>query len=133
MSKSSSDDGLFIIVVIITAVVALGVFKFSEAIGVEWEVGLTIIGRMALVLIFWGAWRYLRAYNYYETPVWPIALAGIIWAWFPAIDVWSVQENQPILGDFGYTSYEASKAWWSEWYVKCSAIVVTLVAGYYRP
>ena len=130
MSSRSDDDALFFTLVVFAIGLGFLTYKFSNLIGVDWETGLEMIGKMTLVLVVWGGWKKLNPYS--DTTLWPVALAGLFWAWFPALDVWAYQENSfSSLGSYSYQKTEVKIAWFGQWYSKALILLTTIFGGYF--
>lgn len=130
MSQSSRNDAVFGLILVFSAIVGVLIFKFSNAIGVDWETGLEIILKMAAILGVWAIYKYFSGYNPFT--VWPLVLGGLCWAWFPAVDIWALQESSgSVFGDFQPYNREASIAWYGMWYAKGLVLALTVGGGYF--
>ncbi len=127
MRNRNDQDLLFFILVV---GLSLLTYKFSTWINVDWETGVEVIGKMFLVSLIWVGWKKLNPYHGYV--LWPIAVAGLLWAWFPALDVWAYQESNFLpFEDYSYQQTEVKIAWFGQWYSKALILFTAIFGGYY--
>lgn len=113
---------IFVVVVILT--ILMLVTKFSASIGVDFETGLSILGRSLGVLAI--AFAIVKSELVPFGMVVPAACSGLVWAFFPAIDFWALQ----VVGEFGFGWEIDEVPWWARWYSKAAYVLSPSVGGY---
>lgn len=117
MSNSSSDENAFVVVtIVILGLLALGIWKFSNAINVNFETGLSILLRTGGVLAVCIALLKFDVLSLGQAI--PALLGGLAWAFFPALDYWSAQVTGEI--QFGFSLGEP--VWFARWYSKAAFV-----------
>lgn len=130
MSQSGGNDAFVFLVLSFFAIAGVLIFNFSNTIGVDWKTGLEIILKMAAILVGWSIYKYFSGYDSYT--VWPLVLGGLCWAWFPAVDVWALQESsETIFLEFQTYNQGESIAWYGKWYTKGLVLALTVGGGYF--
>lgn len=125
MSNSSNDENAFIVIaVIILGILALGVWKFSGVINVNFETGLSVLLRtggviaVCLALIKFDILSLGAAI--------PGLVSGLAWAFFPAFDYWALLSVGGVQNGF-----EVSEpVWYARWYSKAAFVLVPSLGGY---
>ncbi|MFZ2524774.1 MAG: hypothetical protein WAW87_05625 [Candidatus Ferrigenium altingense] len=125
MSRDSNDENAFVAVaIIVLGLLALGVWKFSSAIGVNFETGLSVLLRTGGVLAVCIALLKLDILSLGQ--VIPALIGGLAWAFFPALDYWSAQATGEM--QFGFSLGEPM--WYARWYSKAAFVFVPSLGGY---
>lgn len=125
MSSSSNDENAFVIIaVIILGLLAIGVWKFSSAIGVNFETSLSVLLRTGGVLAICIALLKFDVLSLGQ--VFPALIGGLAWAFFPALDYWSAQAAGEV--QFGFSLGEPM--WYARWYSKAAFVFVPSLGGY---
>lgn len=125
MSTNSDFEKLVMLgVAILGGFVALGVFKFSNFIDVDFSTSLSITLRIVGVLAIFFA---LVKFNVVSWPVLlPAMISGLAWASLPALDYWSIKE----LGTVQYGITLGDPKWYSYWYSQIALVASPSIVGY---
>lgn len=125
MSSNSSDENAFILAaLLVLGLLALGVWKFSGAINVNFETGLSVLLRTGGVLAICIMLLKFDVLSLGQAI--PALIGGLIWAFFPALDYWSAQATGQT--QFGFSLGEPM--WYVRWYSKAAFVFVPSLGGY---
>lgn len=126
MSNSSNDENAFVVIaLVVVGLLALGVWKFSGAINVNFDTGLSVLLRVGGVLTICIALLKFDALSLAQ--VIPALIGGLAWAFFPALDYWSAQATGEIT--FGFPLGD-EPMWYARWYSKAAFVFVPSLGGY---
>lgn len=124
-SSSNNDENAFVVVaIVVLGLLALGVWKFSSAINVNFETGSSVLLRTGGVLAICIALLKFDVFSLGQ--VIPALIGGLAWAFFPALDYWSIQATGEI--QFGFSLGEPM--WYARWYSKAAFVFVPSFGGY---
>lgn len=131
MGRSSSDGSENLIVVGIfatLAVVALLVWKFSTAFGLDMATGGRVLSGMAILAILTAV---LVKLDFELIGFLPVIVAALWMCWWPALNYWAAQAQFPLPIDFYPDAEDARPAlWWAAWYTKLGGVLLILGIGY---
>lgn len=130
MSNRNDNDLALLLVILIGGGIALAVWKFSTACGLDMNTGASVMLRLAIPIAL-GAGS-LKFFDDYDTfrfgNVWPVLL-GLVWvAWWPALDYWAAH------AELGYSlslSDEGVTVWYNAWYTEFGVLVALIGGGYF--
>jgi len=114
MSNQNDSDAIAILFIVIVAVAAGLIWKFSQAFNLDFETASTVIMRLVgtLVVIFFVS----RVMPF--SMIYPLALGALWVAFFPALDYWAASDYT----SFGFGRY-GELPWWAEWYTKAGVLI----------
>lgn len=125
MSNNSNDEGTFVVIaLVVLGLLAVGVWKFSAVINVNFETGLSVLLRMGGVLAIFIMLLKFDVLSLGQAI--PALIGGLAWAIFPALDYWSTQATGEI--QFGFSLGEPM--WYARWYSKVAFVFVPSLGGY---
>jgi hypothetical protein len=114
-------------VLAVAALCALGIWRFSQAFGLDMSTGFSVVVRLLAVAVAAGLALYASSSYSFDMfrlgNTWPILLAMLWVAWWPALDYWAAQEVPTFLRD-------TTSVWWDAWYTKAGGIICIVGLGY---
>lgn len=127
MSNNNDSGWIVIVGAILFGLGALAVWKFSTFFGLDMATGWNVLVRLAVVLGL-----VVVAVQFFDAEIadiWPLGVAGVWIAWWPALDYWALQTGIFPAWD-GFNGQEASGVWWSAGYTKWGVALAVLAIGY---
>lgn len=114
MRNDKSDDGALVFAGCATAAIAMGVWGFSNALGLDISTGASVCMRLFLVTAaVFVSWKWGDDFDIFSLGnVWPIFLALFWSCWWPALDFWAIKALPPFYSD------DSVSIWWAAWYTK---------------
>ncbi len=122
MRHNNEEQMYFAIIVILAIIAALGVWKFSQLLGLDMGTGFRIMAGIIILCIVFGL-----VWTQFELGIGatlPLALAGLWMVFWPALDVWATPHVPSFMLD------RAEPQWFASWYVKAGGLVAILGVGY---
>lgn len=129
MSNRNDNDFAMFVVLLGGGLIALAVWKFSTACGLDMNTGASVMLRLAIPVALGAAsLKFCDEYSTFRfANVWPVLL-GLVWAaWWPALDYWAAHAES------GYSlslSDDAVTLWYNAWYTEFGVLAVLIGGGY---
>lgn len=116
-----NDNSVGALVVLVALAITAGILTFSGWIGVDFSTGASVFGRGVVVLLLAAAliWGLHLPVSF----VLPLALAGWVWAFFPAIDFHAAKAMG--VDAFGFAIAETP--WYAQWYAKAGFVLTPML------
>ncbi|MEZ9210119.1 hypothetical protein CWO04_20140 [Vibrio splendidus] len=127
MTTSNSNQ----LAILIAAIGVFFVWRFSEWLGLPFDISLEVLGKIALATACALFWKFAFGDGYSNLSIWPLYLAAFYSSWFPALDYWGTTSTAIYSYDYYVSSQvEVATAWYALWYVKVVTNIAILVGGY---
>ncbi|TVT60033.1 MAG: hypothetical protein FHK80_03325 [Azoarcus sp. PHD] len=127
MSHNNDSDWVLVFGALLLGGAALAVWQFSTWVGLDMATGFTVLWRTALVIALVVV--AVKVFYAELADIWPLAVAGVWIAWWPALDYWALQSGGiPVWA--GFEGHDTSGVWWSNGYSKWGVTAATLGLGY---